>query len=79
MLLQSSETQEIKYKRETIITFRIPSTPFCSKSSQNPTDNVALFFLCNDTFSYQVLSIKDDASSSLLPARIFFRLPLSFS
>jgi len=37
-LLQSSETQGIKYKKETITTFRIPSTPSCSKSPQNPTD-----------------------------------------
>jgi len=79
MLLQSSETQEIKYKRETITTFRIPSTLFCPKSSQNPTNNVILSFLCDDIFSYQVLPIKNDMSSSLLPARIFFHLPLLFS
>jgi len=41
-ILQSPETQEIKYKRETITTFRIPSTPFCPKASQTPTDDVAL-------------------------------------
>jgi len=72
MLLQSPETQEIKYKKETITTFRIPLTPFCSKAFQNPTDDTALFFLCDDTLSYQVLSIKDDASSLPLPSRIFF-------
>jgi len=43
-ILQSSETQEIKYKRETITTFRIPLTSFCSKASQNSTDDVVLFF-----------------------------------
>ena len=43
-ILQSSETQEIKYKRETITTFRIPSTSFCPKASQNPTDDAALSF-----------------------------------
>ena len=42
-LLQSSETQGIKYKKEAITTFRIPLTPFCSKSSQNPTNYVSLF------------------------------------
>jgi len=42
MLLQSPETQEIKYKKETITTFRIPSTPFYPKASQNPTYDVAL-------------------------------------
>jgi len=46
------ETQEIRYKKETITTFRILSTPFCPKSSQNPTDDMALFFLCNDAFPY---------------------------
>jgi len=75
MLLQSPETQEIKYKKETITTFRIPLTPFCSKASQNPTDDTALSFLCDDTLSYQVLPIKDDASSLPLPSRIFFHLP----
>ena len=49
-LLQSPETQGIKYKKEIITTFRIPSTPFCPKSSQNPTDDA--FFSCfyNDIF-----------------------------
>jgi len=41
-VLQSPETQGIKYKKETITTFRIPSTSFCSKSSQNPTDYMFL-------------------------------------
>jgi len=31
-LLQSPETQGIKYKKKTITTFRIPSTSFCPKS-----------------------------------------------
>jgi len=79
MSLQSPETQELKYKKGTIATFGFPSTPFCPKSSQNPTNDIALFFLCDDTFSHQVLSIKDDTSSLLLPSRIFFCLPLSFS
>ena len=75
-ILQSSKTQEIKYKRETITTFRIPSTPFCPKASQNPTDDAALFFLCDNAFPYQVLSIKDDMSLLLLLSRIFSCLPL---
>jgi len=37
-LLQSPETQEIKYKKETITIFRSPLTLPCSKSSQNSTD-----------------------------------------
>jgi len=37
-LLQSSETQGIKYKKKTITTFRIPLTLSCPKSFQNPTD-----------------------------------------
>ena len=74
-----AETQEIRYKKETITTFRIPLTPSCPKSFQNPTNDVALSFFCDDTFSYQVLPIKYDASSSLLPFRIFFWLPLSYS
>jgi len=41
-LLQSPETQGIKYKKKTIITFRISLTPSCSKSSQNPTNYVSL-------------------------------------
>jgi len=79
MSLQSPKTQELKYKKGTIAAFGFPSTPFCSKFSQNPIDNVALFFLCDDMFSHQVLPIKDDMSSSPLPSRIFFRFPLSFS
>ena len=67
-----AETQEIRYKKETITTFRISSTSFSPKSSQNPTNNVVLSFLCNDTFPHQVLPIKYDTSSSLLPSRIFF-------
>jgi len=79
MSLQSPKTQELKYKKGTIATFGFPSTPFCPKSSQNPTDDTALFFLCDNTFSHQVLPIKDDISSLPLPSRIFFHLPLSFS
>jgi len=41
-LLQSSKTQGIKYKKETITTFRIPLTFSCSKFSQNPTDYTSL-------------------------------------
>jgi len=78
-LLQSPETQGIKCKKETITTFRIPSTPFYPKSSQNSTNNTSLSCLYDDVFSYQVLPIKDDASLSLLPSRIFFLLLLSFS
>jgi len=52
MSLQSPETQELKYKKETIATFGFLSTPFCPKSSQNPTDDAALFFLCDDMFPY---------------------------
>ena len=63
MLLQSPETQEIKYKKETITTFRIPLTSFCSKASQNLTNDIALFFFYNDMFFHQVLSIKDNMSS----------------
>jgi len=61
-LLQSPETQEIKDKKETITTFRIPLTFSCPKSSQNPTDYVSLSCL---------LSI-NDASLLLFPSRIFF-------
>jgi len=50
MSLQSSETQELKYKKGTIATFGFPLTPFCSKSFQNPTDDAVLSFLCDDTF-----------------------------
>ena len=71
-----AETQEIRYKKKTITTFRIPLTLFCPKSSQNPTDDTVLFFLCDDAFSHQVLPIKDNASSLLLPSRIFFCLSL---
>jgi len=39
-----AQTQEMKYKKETITTFRILLTPFCPKVSQNPTDNVVLSF-----------------------------------
>jgi len=63
MLLQSLETQEIKYKKETITTFRILLTPFYPKASQNPTDDVVLSFLYDDVLPYQVLSIKDDTSN----------------
>jgi len=79
ILLQSPKTQEIKYKKETITTFRIPLTPFCPKTTQNPTDDVALFFLYDDAFPHQVLSIKDNMFSLLLPSRIFFCLPLACS
>ena len=79
MLLQSPETQEIKYKKKTITTFRIPLTPFCPKSSQNPTDDVSLFCLYNDVSPHQVLPIKDNVFSSLFPSRIFFCLLLSCS
>jgi len=41
-LLQSSETQSIKYKKETITTFRISSTSFCLKSFQNLTNDAFL-------------------------------------
>jgi len=74
-----AETQEMRYKKETITTFRIPLTSFCPKSSQNPTDDMALSFLCDDAFPHQVLSIKYNASSLLLPSRIFFQLPLLYS
>ena len=40
MSLQSSETQELKYKKRTITTFGFPSTSFCPKFSQNPTADV---------------------------------------
>ena len=73
------ETQEMRYKKKTITTFRIPSTPFCPKFFQNPTDDAALFFLCDNTFSHQVLPIKDDIFSLLLSSRIFLCLPLSCS
>ena len=69
-LLQSPKTQGIKYKKETITTFRIPSTPFCPKSFQNPTDDMS---------PHQVLLIKDDVSSLPLPSRIFFLFLLLFS
>jgi len=52
MLLQSPETQEIKYKKKTITTFRIPLTHFYPKASQNSTNNVALSFLYDNTFPY---------------------------
>jgi len=78
-LLQSPKTQRIKYKKKTITTFRIPSTPFCPKSSQNPTNDTSLSCLYDDAFSHQVLPIKDNVSSLLLPSRMFFRLPLLYS
>jgi len=51
-LLQSPETQGIKYKKETITTFRIPLTLSCPKSFQNPTDYMSLSYLfpINDMF-----------------------------
>ena len=51
-ILQSSETQEIKYNKGTIATFRIPWPPFCPKASQIPTDDVALSFLCDNVFPH---------------------------
>ena len=54
------ETQEMRYKKETITTFRIPLTPFCPKSFQNPTDNAVLSFFCDNAFPHQVLSTKYD-------------------
>ena len=63
-LLQSPETQGIKYKNKTITTFRILSTLSCPKSFQNPTDYASLSCL----FSI------NDASPSLFPFRIFFTL-----
>jgi len=41
-LLQSSKTQGIKYKKETITIFRIPLTPSCPKFSPNPIDYIFL-------------------------------------
>jgi len=79
MLLQSSETQEIKYKKGTITTFGFPSVSFCPKFSQNPTDNMALFCLYDNVPPHQVLPIKDDVSLSPLSFRIFFCLPLLYS
>ena len=63
-LLQIPETQGIKYKKETITTFRIPLTLSCSQSSQNPTDYASLscFLPINDAFLL------------LFPSRIFFIL-----
>jgi len=77
--LQSPKTQGIKYKKETITTFRIPSTPFCPKSFQNPIDDMFLSCLYDNTSPHQVLPIKDDMFSSLLPSRIFILLLLLFS
>jgi len=79
MLLQSPKTQEIKYKEKTITTFGFPLTPFCPKSFQDLTDDMALFCLYDDVSPHQVLPIKDDTSLLLLPSRIFFCLPLSCS
>jgi len=78
-LLQSPETQRIKYKKETITTFRILSTPFCPKSFQNTTDDASLSCLYDDASPHQVLPIKDNTSSSPLPSRMFFLLLLLFS
>ena len=47
-----AETQEMRYKKETITTFRIPSTSFCPKFFQNSTDDAALSFLCDNVFSH---------------------------
>jgi len=69
-----AKTQEIRYKKETITTFRISSTPFYPKSSQNPTDNAVLFFLCDNMFPHQVLPIKYDVFLSPLPSSIFLIL-----
>jgi len=63
-LLQSPETQGIKYKKKTITTFRILSTLFCPKSFQNPTDYASL----------SCLFPINDVSPSLFPFRIFFTL-----
>jgi len=52
ILLQSPETQELKYKKGTIATFEFPSISFCPKSSQNPTDDTVLSFLCDETFPH---------------------------
>jgi len=78
-LLQSPETQGIKYKKKTITTFRISSISFYSKFSQNPADNMFLFCFYDDMSFHQVLPIKDNASSPPLPFRIFFLFLLSFS
>ena len=51
-VLQSPETQEVKYKKRTITTFGFPLTSFCSKSSQNPTDDMALSYLYDNVSSY---------------------------
>ena len=61
-LLQSSETQGIKYKKETITTFRILLTSSCPKSFQNPTDYAFLFCLL----------LINDTSLLLFSSRIFF-------
>ena len=47
-----AETQETRYKKKTITTFRIPLPSFCPKSSQNPTNDMALSFLCDDMFPH---------------------------
>jgi len=47
-----AETQEMRYKKETITTFRIPSTSFYPKFSQNLTDDATLSFFCDDAFSH---------------------------
>ena len=78
-LLQSPETQEIKYKKGTIATFGFPLTSFGPKSSQNPTDDMALSYLYDNMSSHQVLLIKDDTFLLPLSSRIFFCLLLSYS
>ena len=55
------KTQEMRYKKKTITTFRIPSTPFCPKSFQNPTDDAALLsqmvtYLICDELGYEFKS-----------------------
>jgi len=69
MLLQSPETQGIKYKKETITTFRIPSTYFCPKSFQNPTDDAALLsqmvaYLICDELGYGFKSAYEQSQTS---------------
>jgi len=79
ILLQNPETQEIKYKKRTIVTFGFLLTPFCPKFSQNPTNDMALSCFYSNVFSHQVPPIKDDTSLLPLPSRIFFHLSLSCS
>jgi len=42
----------MRYKKETITSFRILLTPFCPKFSLNPTDDVALSFFYDDMFPH---------------------------